>query len=236
MTADPPRILVIEDEPEIRRFLRASLAAHDFDVHEAATGQEGLRQAAAQPPDVVLLDLGLPDISGFEVIEQLRGWSQRADHRAVGPRTGSRQGRRPRRRRRRLSDQALRRRRAAGPPARRPAASGAAATNRTHRPYSPPATSASIWPAARCTVAGEEVHLTPTEYRLLTTLIKHAGKVLTHRQLLKEVWGPDCTHETHYLRVYINQLRHKLGDDAAQPQLILTEPGIGYRFCEPRAT
>jgi len=79
-------------------------------------------------------------------------------------------------------------------------------------------------------VNGQEVHLTPTEYRLLTTLIKHAGKVLTHRQLLKEVWGPHCTHETHYLRVYVNQLRRKLGVTTAQPHFLLTEPGIGHRF------
>jgi two-component system KDP operon response regulator KdpE len=82
-------------------------------------------------------------------------------------------------------------------------------------------------------VGGEEVHLTPTEYRLLTAMIKHAGKVVTHRQLLREVWGPDSSQETHYLRVYVNQLRKKLGDNAAGPQLILTEPAVGYRFCEP---
>jgi two-component system KDP operon response regulator KdpE len=84
-------------------------------------------------------------------------------------------------------------------------------------------------------VAGQSVHLTPTEYRLLTLLIKNAGRVITQRQLLKEVWGPDCTHEAHYLRVYVNQLRKKLGDNSAAPRLIITEPGIGYRFSEPDA-
>jgi two-component system KDP operon response regulator KdpE len=233
MTADQPRILVIEDEPEIRRFLRASLAAQRFSISEAETGQAGLLAAASQPPDVVLLDLGLPDISGFEVIAQLRGWS-RAPIVVLSAR---------------------------GQEADKIAALDAGADDYLTKPFGVGELLARLRVALRhhsraaatdnrefvagdlhvdlarrrVAVAGSEVHLTPTEYRLLTTLVQHAGKVLTHRQLLKEVWGPDCTHETHYLRVYVNQLRRKLGDDAARPQLLLTEPGIGYRLAEPQA-
>jgi len=233
MTADRPRVLLIEDEPEIRRFLRTSLGAHDFEVDEATSGQEGLRQVAEQPPDVVLLDLGLPDISGLEVIEQVRGWS------AVPIVVLS----------------------ARGQEADKIAALDAGADDYLTKPFGVGELLARLRVALRhqarlhesnlshvftaghvqvdlvrrqVLVADQEVHLTPTEYRLLTTLIKHAGKMLTHRQLLKEVWGPDCTHETHYLRVYINQLREKLGDDAASPNLILTEPGVGYRLQEAR--
>jgi two-component system KDP operon response regulator KdpE len=196
MTADAPRVLVIEDEPEIRRFLRASLGAHEFDVSEAATGQEGLRAAAQSPPDVVILDLGLPDISGFEVISQLRTWS------SVPIIVLS----------------------ARGQEADKIAALDAGADDYLTKPFGVGELQARLRVALRHSargdaaaagavftagdlrvdlarrevlIAGQPVHLTPTEYRLLTTLIKHAGKVLTHRQLLKEVWGPDCTHETH---------------------------------------
>jgi two-component system KDP operon response regulator KdpE len=230
--ADVPRILVIEDESEIRRFLRASLAANQMQVQEADTGQAGLREAASHPPDVVLLDLGLPDISGFEVIAQLRGWSQ------VPIVVLSARGQE--------SDKI--------------AALDAGADDYLTKPFGVGELLARLRVALRHSslrdeggsvasfaagnlqvdlakrqvrVGGEEIHLTPTEYRLLTALIKHPGKVITHRQLLREVWGPDSSQETHYLRVYVNQLRKKLGDDAAQPQLILTEPAVGYRFCEP---
>lgn len=229
---DAARILIIEDEPEIRRFLRASLIAHEFAVVEAETGQAGLLAATSQPPDVVLLDLGLPDISGFEVIAQLRGWSQ-------------------------VPIVVLS---ARGQEADKIAALDAGADDYLTKPFGVGELLARLRVALRhraarddapshdfvagelhvdlarrrVLLAGNEVHLTPTEYRLLTTLIQHAGKVLTHRQLLKEVWGPDSTHETHYLRVYVNQLRQKLGDDASSPHLLLTEPGIGYRLQEPR--
>ncbi len=231
MTADAPRILVIEDEPEIRRFLRASLAAHGFDVREAETGKGGLVEAASSPPDVVILDLGLPDIDGLAVIKELRGWSR------VPAIVLSARGQE--------SDKI--------------AALDAGADDYLTKPFSVGELLARLRVALRhkaqvaeerasslfttgnlevdlarrqTRVDGEMVHLTPTEYRLLTLLIKNAGRVLTHRQLLKEVWGPDCTQEAHYLRVYVNQLRKKLGDDSAAPRLIMTEPGIGYRFAE----
>jgi two-component system KDP operon response regulator KdpE len=222
--------LVIEDEPEIRRFLRVLLASHQFDVAEADAGRPGLVAAAIQPPDVVILDLGLPDIGGLEVIAELRGWSQ-------------------------VPIIVLS---ARGQETDKVAALDAGADDYLTKPFASGELLARLRVALRhgargddsegstvftlgelevdqvrrlVKVANEEVHLTPTEYRLLTTLIKHAGKVLTHRQLLKEVWGPDCTHETHYLRVYVNQLRQKLG--AVAQAALLTEPGIGYRLQIP---
>jgi two-component system KDP operon response regulator KdpE len=206
MTAHQPRVLVIEDEPEIRRFLRASLDAHDFDVHEAAAGQEGLRKVAEQPPDIILLDIGLPDISGFEVIEQIRGWS------SVPIVVLSARGQE--------ADKITALDAGADDYLTKPFGVGELLARLRvalrHQARLRESDASTAFTAGELSVdlvrrqvisAGKEVHLTPTEYRLLTTLIKHAGKVLTHRQLLKEVWGPDCTHETHYLRVYVNQLR-----------------------------
>jgi len=231
MTADRPRVLVIEDEPEIRQFLRASLEASDYRMQEAATGREGLLQCRSQPPDIVVLDLGLPDISGFEVIQQLRGWTN-VPIIIVSAR---------------------------GQEADKVAALDAGADDYLTKPFgvsellarlrvmlrrqarADESAGASTFTSGNLTVdlarrqvlvEGQEIHLTPTEYRILTALIKDAGKVLTHRALLKEIWGPDCTHEVHYLRVYMNQLRRKLGDTTTQPK-ILTEPGIGYRFSAP---
>jgi two-component system KDP operon response regulator KdpE len=230
--SDSPRILVIEDEPEIRRFLRASLAANQMLVHEAETGQAGLREAASHPPDVVLLDLGLPDISGFDVIAQLRAWSrvpivvlsargQEADKIAALDSGADDYLTKPFGVGELLARLRVALRHRAAP-------DEGTATGRFE------AGNLKVDLAKRqVRVGGEEVHLTPTEYRLLMALIKHPGKVITHRQLLREVWGPDSSQETHYLRVYVNQLRKKLGDDAAQPRLILTEPAVGYRFCEP---
>jgi two-component system KDP operon response regulator KdpE len=232
MTADAPRTLVIEDEPEIRRFLRAALGAQGFEVLEAETGQAGLREAGSSPPDVVILDLGLPDISGFQVIEQLRGWS------SVPIVVLSARGRE--------ADKVAALDAGADDYLTKPFGVGELLARLRvalrHRAQRAPAAELVNFRSGDLSVdlvrrqvriAGAEVHLTPTEYRLLTTLIKHAGKVLTHRQLLKEVWGPDSTQESHYLRVYINQLRQKLGDEAARPTLIITEPGVGYRLQEP---
>src|SRR4051812_19489751 len=229
MTADRPRVLLIEDEPEIRQFIRVSLDASDYLVQEATTGRDGLLQCRSQPPDIVVLDLGLPDIRGFEVIQQLRGWS----------------------------DVPIIIVSARGQEADKVAALDAGADDYLTKPFgvsellarlrvmlrrqarADESTRTSIFAGGNLSVdfarrqvlvAGREMHLTPTEYRMLTVLIKNSGKVLTHRQLLQEIWGPDCTHEVHYLRVYMNQLRRKLGDTTNQPK-ILTEPGVGYRFC-----
>jgi len=229
MSADRPRILLIEDEAEIRRFMRTSLVASSYAVQEAESGRDGLLHCRSQPPDVVLLDLGLPDISGFEVIQQLRMWS------GVPIIIVS----------------------ARGQEADKVAALDVGADDYLTKPFGvnellarvrvmlrrkaqSNASTESVFSAGhlkvdlsrrRVFVKGEEIHLTPTEYRILTVLIADPGKVLTHRQLLREVWGPDCTHEVHYLRVYMNQLRRKIGDSPTPPQLVQTEPGIGYRFC-----
>jgi two-component system KDP operon response regulator KdpE len=227
--ADRAKILVIEDEPEIRRFLRVSLTSHDFDLLEADNGRDGILQAAAHSPDLVILDLGLPDIDGVEVIRQVRGWSQLPII-IVSAR---------------------------GQEGDKVTALDAGADDYLTKPFGAGELLARIRVALRHSarhdagtddavyVAGElrvdfarrqvfvadrEIHLTPTEYRLLSTLVRHAGKVVTHRQLLKEVWGPDSVHETHYVRVFMAQLRHKIEEDPAQPRLLLTEPGVGYRL------
>jgi two-component system, OmpR family, KDP operon response regulator KdpE len=232
MTADPPRILVIEDEPEIRRFLRASLAANGFSLHEAETGRGGLLLAATTPPDVVILDLGLPDLDGLAVIKELRGWSR------VPTIVLSARGQE--------SDKIAALDAGADDYLTKPFSVGELLARLRvalrHRAQVAEENASSLFAAGdlevdlarrQTRVAGQSVHLTPTEYRLLTLLIKNAGRVVTQRQLLKEVWGPDSTHEAHYLRVYVNQLRKKLGDNSAAPRLIVTEPGIGYRFSEP---
>ena len=223
-----PCILVIEDEQEIRRFLRASLGNHNYQVIEADNARDGLRQAEDQHPDLVLLDLGLPDVDGLEVIRRMRDWTTTPII-VVSAR---------------------------GREAEKVAALDAGADDYLTKPFSVGELLARIRVALRhSTRAGEsgestfnrdelsvdlakrqvfvgrnEVHLTPIEFRLLATLIKHAGKVVTHRQLLKEVWGPDSVFETHYLRVYMAHLRRKIETDPAQPHYLLTEAGIGYRL------
>ncbi len=229
MSQPRPVIVVIEDDPQIRRFLRTGLAAHEFEVHEAETGKLGLILAATRKPDLIILDLGLPDVDGLEVIRKLREWTSRpviilsarnmetdkvaaldagADDYLTKP-FGL--------------DELLARIRVALRHASRPGQAGAGnvftagnlKVDQVHR---------------RVYRDGEEVHLTPIEYRLLTTLVKHAGKVLTHRQLLVEVWGPSYVENSHYLRIYMGCLRHKLEAEPARPKLLLTEAGTGYRL------
>jgi two-component system KDP operon response regulator KdpE len=224
-----PTILLVEDEQEIRRFLRASLASHGYRLVESETGQDGLRQVAAQHPELVLLDLGLPDTDGLDFIAQMRTWSNipiivlsargreadkikaldaGADDYLTKPFS---------------IEELLARMRAA---LRR----GARGTDQAGEPVFTLRTLRVDLERRLVFVADKEVHLTPIEYRLLTTLIKYAGRVITHRQLLKEVWGPDSVFETHYLRVYMAHLRRKIEADPAQPRFLLTEPGVGYRL------
>ena len=233
MTGDAPLILVIEDEPPIRRFLRASLNSEGYRLAEAGTGRQGLSMAASQPPDLVILDLGLPDVDGLQIIEALRRWSQmpiiilsargQEKDKVIALDRGADDY---------LSKSflinellsllrvALRHQaRISGQP-------GDAATRFNVGDL------AVDLEARRVFVRGQEVHLTPFEYRLLTTFVQHAGKVLTHRFLLKEVWGPGHSEETHYLRVFTARLRRKLEADPARPRYLLTEQGVGYRLAD----
>jgi len=222
-------ILLIEDEPQMQRFLRIVLQGQGFRFIEAQTGQEGLAQAATRSPDIILLDLGLPDIDGLEVTRRLREWSD-IPIIVLSAREQEQD---------------------------KIKALDAGADDYLTKPFGAGELLARIRVAIRHKVmrqstTGEpvfildnlrvdmshrqvflneqEVHLTPIEYKLLTVLIQNAGKVVTHSQLLKEVWGPSYSKETQYLRVYMTQLRHKLELDPARPRFLINEPGIGYRL------
>lgn len=224
--SEGPTILVIDDEIQIRRFLRISLEANGYEVIETATGQDGINGVAQRRPDLVILDLGLPDMDGLDVLRRLREWTavpvivlsvRDSDHIKV-------------------------------------AALDAGADDYLTKPFSLEELMARLRVIQRrigtaqespvfttgklkvdlnrriVTVNDASVKLTPTEYALLRYLVRNAGKVVTHRQILREVWGPEYMDETHYLRVYFAQLRQKIEDDSSIPRLILTEPGVGYRL------
>jgi two-component system KDP operon response regulator KdpE len=224
-----PTILVIEDEPPLKKFLRITLESQDYTVIEATRGEEGIRHAATSRPDLVILDLGLPDIDGVEVAKRLREWSTMPI--IVVSARGKEQE--------------------------KVVALDAGADDYLTKPFGVGELLARVRVALRrlaianqdspepvfelgslkvdlskreVTVNGTAVHLTPNEFKLLTMLVKNAGKVLTHRQLLHGVWGPGSGDETHYVRVYMNQLRQKLESDATRPRYLLTEPGVGYRL------
>jgi two-component system KDP operon response regulator KdpE len=220
------RVLVVDDEPAIRRFLRVSLSAHGYEVVEAKSGQEAMSAVASERPDLVLLDLGLPDLDGADVARLLREWT------SVPIIVVSVRGRE----------------------ADKIAALDAGADDYVTKPFGMGELLARMRVALRrasssgtepifilddlvvdlarreVRVGGHPVQLTPTEYGLLRALVTHAGKVLTHRQLLREVWGPGYEQETHLLRVNISNLRHKIEPDATRPRYIRTEPGVGYRL------
>jgi two-component system, OmpR family, KDP operon response regulator KdpE len=227
----PALVLVIEDETQILRFLRAALTGHGYRYAEATTGEEGLRQAATRSPDLIVLDLGLPDMDGLEVTRRLREW-------ATMPIVV-------------LS--------ARGQERDKIAALDAGADDYVTKPFGIGELLARLrvalrhgrrseeapWAAllevgglridqTRRSVLrdGVEVHLTPIEYKLLTALARYPGRVVTHAQLLREVWGPGYLGQTHYLRVYMAQLRHKLEREPARPRYLVTEPGVGYRLRE----
>lgn len=224
--SDKLQVLVVDDEMQIRRFLRISLETHGYTVHEAGTGKEGIFIAAKLRPDLIILDLGLPDMDGIEMVKGLREWTKTpiiilsvrdADLDKVN-------------------------------------ALDAGADDYLTKPFSTEELLARLRVALRhaepepdlriftvgdlrvdltrrlVTVRGEPVKLTPTEYALLRLMVQHAGRVLTHRQILKEVWGPAYVEESHYLRVYFSQLRQKLEENPALPKVLLTEPGVGYRL------
>lgn len=227
MSQSAPVILVIDDETAMRRFLRASLASNGYQLIEASTAEEGITRAAAHSPDLILLDLGLPDLDGLVVTERLREWSKTPI--IVLSARGQEQDK----------IQAL----------------DAGADDYLTKPFGVGELLARLRVALRHAAAGEggearfavgelridlarrqvrvgerDVHLTPIEYKLLAALVKHAGRVLTHRALLKEVWGPSACEQVHYLRVYMGQLRHKLEQTPGRPRYLLTEPGVGYRL------
>lgn len=223
-----PLVLLIEDELPIRRFLRTSLADHEYRLVEADTGKQGLRLAAQQPPDLVILDLGLPDMDGQDVLGQLRDWFQgpiiilSARDQEQQKVTALDHG----------ADDYLTKPFSTGELlARIRVALRHASRSATQESPAFAVGELRVDQSTRRVHLGEsEVHLTPLEYKLLTTLIRHAGKVLTHRFLLKEVWGPHHVEETHYLRVFMANLRRKIEPDPAQPRYLLTEQGVGYRL------
>ena len=226
-----PEILIVEDDPQIRRFLRATLAAEGYRFHETETAEEAISQAAARQPDLILLDLGLPDLDGLEVIRRVRATSStpivvlsargREQDKIDALDSGA--------------DDFVGKPFAVGELlARMRAALRRAATIGEGGAATVFCTAGVEVDLDKRTVRkeGTEVHLTPIEFHLLQVLIRHAGKVITQRQLLGEVWGPQHSDQAHYLRVYMAQLRRKLETNAARPQFLLTEPGVGYRLLE----
>lgn len=226
MSSEGPRILVIDDEYQIRRMLSVALSAHGYALAEADSGREGLNQALIFHPDAIILDLGLPDLDGMDVIKHLREWSQvPVIILTVRERENDKIG-----------------------------ALDAGADDYLTKPFSMGELLARIRVALRRSakaeegpvltfgdltvdlarrlvlLKGNELKLTPTEYEILKHLALHAGRVVTHRQLLRAVWGPNFQEETHYLRVYVGQLRRKIEHNPTQPSFIMTEPGVGYRF------
>jgi two-component system KDP operon response regulator KdpE len=223
-----PVVVLIEDEPQIRRFLRATLTGQGYRLFEAGTAADGLVEVASRQPDVVIIDLGLPDLDGLEVIRRLRGWSK-VPVIVLSARGQERD---------------------------KVGALDAGADDYVSKPFSAGELLARLRVALRhaagaaheesaafkvgelqidllrrhVTVAGNEIRLTPIEYKLLTTLVRYAGRVVTHQQLLRDVWGPSHDDQSHYVRVYMAHLRHKIEAEAARPRYLLTEPGVGYRL------
>jgi two-component system KDP operon response regulator KdpE len=222
-------VVLIEDEPQIRRVLRPTLASEGYSIVEASTAEEALLQVSTRRPDLVILDLGLPDLDGLEVLRRLRQWTpvpvivlsargQERDKVAALDAGADDYVAKPF-----GVGELLARVRAARGRAARAAAGPEDAVFRAGDLHVD---------LARCRVslAGADVQLTPTEYCLLATLVRHAGKMLTHRQLLQEVWGAPDVDQAQQLRVYMTRLRHKLEAEPTRPKLLVTEPGVGYRL------
>ncbi len=224
-----PVVVLIEDEPQIRRFLRATLTGQGYRLFEATSGADGLVEVGSRQPDVVIVDLGLPDLDGIEVIRRLREWTK-VPVVVLSARGQERD---------------------------KVAALDAGADDYVSKPFGAGELLARIRVALRhgagashegdeavfavgdlrvdllrrlIHLGDREVHLTPIEFKLLTTLVRHAGKVVTHQQLLRDVWGPAHTDRAHYVRVYMGHLRGKLEAEPARPRYLLTEPGVGYRL------
>ena len=222
--------LVVDDEVQIRRFLRAGLELDGFAVEEAETGAAALRLATLKPPDLVILDLGLPDMDGGEVLERLRAWSAVP---LIVLSVRSNEAEKVRLLERGADDYVVKPFGMAELLARAHAAMRRQVRNSSGEPVVR-AGPLSIDLAARIvTIDGERVMLTPKEYRLLQLLAQHAGNVVTHQFLLKEIWGSPHLHDTHYLRIFMRKLRQKIEADPTQPRILLTELGIGYRLVAP---
>ncbi len=230
MASLAPVAVVIEDEPQIRRFVRGALEAEGWQVHEADTLQRGLTEAGTRKPDLLVLDLGLPDGDGLTLIRDVRQWStvavivlsariDEADKIAALDAGADDYLTKP------FGVGELMARVRAN--LRRPRATGSSDEEEATFTFGEVAVDRKARLVRR---AGQEVHLTPIEYRLLSVLVANAGRVLTHRQLLREVWGPSHTEQSHYLRIYMGHLRQKLEPDPAQPRHLLTETAVGYRL------
>lgn len=223
------QVLVIEDEPGIRKFLKAVLTSHDYKPVFAETASEGIKLITIHTPEVIVLDLGLPDMDGLEVIRNIREWSNipiivlsarvQENDKVNALELGA--------------DDYLTKPFGAAELIARLKVAGRHARNAAKGMQSNIFESGDIkldFEKRQVLVNGKEIHLTPTEYKLFTTLVKYAGKVVTHMQLLKEVWGKNSSENGHYLRIYTQHLRHKLGDNPMRPKYIITEAGVGYRF------
>jgi two-component system, OmpR family, KDP operon response regulator KdpE len=224
-----PLVLVVEDEPQMRRFIRATLTSHNYRLLEASTAAEAMMHATSHNPELVLLDLGLPDGDGIEITRRIRAWSRmpiivisargREDDKVMALDAGADDY---------LTkpfgvNELLARMRVAL----RHAKAAATATDVSEMVFG----DLRIDLARReVTLQGNAVHLTPIEYKLLVLLAQNAGKVLTHQQILKEVWGPAYANQAHYVRVHMAELRKKIEANAARPKFLVTEPGVGYRL------
>jgi two-component system KDP operon response regulator KdpE len=230
--SDPgPRILIVDDEPQIRKFLRISLSAHGYDIVEAIRGRDGIDKCATEQPDLVVLDLGLPDIDGQEVIDRIREWSE-VPIVVLSVRAGE-------------AEKVAALDRGANDYVTKPFGiaellARVRAALRTHKGTAAEQLSEIVTGELRIDlarhqveVAGETVKLSRKEFDILRLLALNAGRIVTHQHMLREVWGPAHEQEVHYLRVYVGHLRQKLGDDSANPRFILNEPGVGYRLLVP---
>ncbi len=226
MSPEGARILVIDDEKQILRMLKVALEGNGYRVAEAASGHDGLNQAAVFHPDMIVLDLGLPDMDGIEVIKRLREWTQtpvvvlsvreHEDDKIDALDAGA--------------DDYVTKPFSMGELLARLRVAMRHAAKTDEEPVLTLGELTVDLPRRNVTLRGEEIKLTPTEYEILKYLALQAGRVVTHKQLLRAIWGPNYQEQTHYLRIYVGQLRHKIEADPSQPAYIITEPGVGYRL------
>jgi len=228
MTSPNPSILVVEDDPQIRRFLKLGLKSHGYKCHECPSGEEGLGELKSLRPELVILDLGLPDMDGLDFIGKARTWT-RVPILVLTVRDREQD-------KIRLLDQG------ADDYLTKPFAMGellarirvalrhSQIQSRREEPIFENGALQIDFASRRVLVGSREVHLTPTEYKLLTLLAKNAGRVLTQQFLLREIWGPNAIEQGHYLRVHMHQLRHKIEATPAQPRWLINDPGVGYRL------